>query len=223
MTNTPFFQSSRSIPNSSFHLVPTLFLNGQVLCLVTDHCHWYCGCRKRFVIQLFQGSYHHQTAKYWKKIHVHCLPLGYSCATLVWKGAGLSFEMKWGWTCCFDAFDVLKYPELYQTSVFPSFSSCTLPLQFCIFFEMALVESCSTSTASSWGLRLRRDLPRASRAGRLLWAACLPLGAGVRCSSNLLPHTVFCPASTCVDIRGGSVGYSKAGVQLQQGSFPNPR
>lgn len=102
----------------------------------------------------------------------------------------------WKWTCSSDAFDVLKDPELYQTSEFPF--SGTLLIQFCVLFEMALAGSCSTSAASSWetGLHFRRVLPWASRAGQLLWAACLPFGTYTHCSSNLLPHNVFCPTST---------------------------
>jgi len=52
-----------------------------------------------------------------------------------------------------------------------------------------------------------------------LWAACLPLGAGVQCSSNPLPHAVSCPASTVRIVGGHLLGMR--GVRLWQGSFPN--
>lgn len=135
------FQSSRSIPNSSFHLVQTLVLNRRVLHLVTNHCHWCCSCQKGFVLQLFRGSYHHQTAKYWKKIHVHCLLFGYSCVTLVWKGAGLSFEMKRGWTLlfwriwCFDVSRTL--PDFCIPFFFFLYPLATI---LCIFWNVSCRE-----------------------------------------------------------------------------------
>lgn len=88
MTNTPFFQSSRSIPNSSFHLVQTTFGNKSLPLAC-------CSCQKGFAIQLFPRELPSLGSKVLKEKTCSLPPVWVgSWATPVGKQAGLSFEMK---------------------------------------------------------------------------------------------------------------------------------
>lgn len=208
VTNTPFFLGSRSIPNSLFIWFKLWFWT-DALCLPTNHCHGVAVAKKDLSYSSYKESYQHQTVKYWKKIHIHCLLFEYSCSTSVWKGAGLSF-------------DVLKYPELYQISEFPF--SGTLLIQFCVLFEMALAGSCSTSAASSWE-GISHELAEQDSCCELpvcpLAHACVVQVTCCRMSS-VLPALFW--IFGCGWGGGRSVGLVLEGrySALPKGSFPSP-